>query len=252
MRRQADLALAQQQAAAARLAQAQQTAQDKATAAQAQTAQIDADRTAMIAQLAKLKKTSVRLETERQQGLEAAARARAEARRRAAAQAAARAAAARERARQAANNQSDGGSNDGSGGGSSWYDAGGNSYGSSAGGSAAVAWAKTQLGKDYQWGGDGPATYDCSGLTMQAWARQGVSLPHSSVMQYQVTEHVSIDSLRAGDLVFYATDTSQPSTIHHVAIYIGGGQMVEAPYTGAQVRISSIYRSGLMTYGGRP
>jgi cell wall-associated NlpC family hydrolase len=71
-------------------------------------------------------------------------------------------------------------------------------------------------------------------------------------MQYSVTEHVSIDSLRPGDLVFFATDTSNPSTIHHVAIYAGGGQMVEAPYTGAQVRVSSIYRSGLMPYGGRP
>jgi cell wall-associated NlpC family hydrolase len=115
-----------------------------------------------------------------------------------------------------------------------------------------VAWAKTQLGKDYQWGADGPSTYDCSGLTLQAWGRQGVSLPHSSVMQYAVTEHVDLGSLRPGDLLFYATDTSDPSTIHHVAIYAGGGQMVEAPYTGAQVRISSIYRSGMMPYAGRP
>jgi cell wall-associated NlpC family hydrolase len=131
-------------------------------------------------------------------------------------------------------------------------DVGGSSRGSSSGGWAAVAWAKTQLGKDYQWGADGPSTYDCSGLTLQAWARQGVSLPHSSVLQYSLAEHVAISDLRVGDLVFFATDTSEPGTIHHVALYAGDGQMVEAPYTGAQVRVSSIYRSGLMPYGGRP
>jgi cell wall-associated NlpC family hydrolase len=135
---------------------------------------------------------------------------------------------------------------------SSGSDTGGTSRGSSSAGAAAVAWAKAQLGKDYQWGADGPSTYDCSGLTLQAWARAGVSLPHSSTMQYQVTEHVDLGSLRPGDLLFYATDTSDPGTIHHVAIYAGGGQMVEAPYTGAQVRISSIYRSGMMPFAGRP
>ena len=63
---------------------------------------------------------------------------------------------------------------------------------------------------------------------------------------------MSYSSLRRGDLIFFATNTSNPSTIHHVAIYIGGGQMVEAPYTGANVRISSIYRSDRMPYAGRP
>jgi cell wall-associated NlpC family hydrolase len=252
MRRQADLALAQQQAAAQRLEQAKAGAEAKAQAAEAERARIESDRTAMIAQLASLKKTSVRLETQRQHGLEEAARRRAEERRRAAAEAAAR----RERERRAAAEQARANRPDRSeqngNGSSSGSDAGGSSRGSSSAGAAAVAWAKTQLGKDYQWGADGPSTYDCSGLTLQAWGRQGVSLPHSSTMQYAITEHVDLGSLRPGDLLFYATDTSDPGTIHHVAIYAGGGQMVEAPYTGAQVRISSIYRSGMMPYAGRP
>jgi peptidoglycan DL-endopeptidase CwlO len=254
MRRQADLALAQQQAAATRLEQARAAAEAKAQAAQTERERIEAGRSEMIARLASLKKTSVRLETQRQQGLEEAARRRAEERRRAAAEATARRdrerRAADERARADRPNRSERGDSSSSSGSS---DAGGgSSRGSSAAGAAAVAWAKTQLGKDYQWGADGPSTYDCSGLTLQAWARQGVSLPHSSVMQYSVTEHVAISDLRVGDLVFFATDTSNPSTIHHVALYAGGGQTVEAPYTGAQVRISTIYRSGLMPYGGRP
>jgi peptidoglycan DL-endopeptidase CwlO len=254
MRRQADLALAQQQAAASRLEQARATAEAKAQAAQTERARIETGRTEMITRLASLKKTSVRLETQRQQGLEEAARRRAEARRRAAAEAEAR----RERERRAASERARTDRTDRSGRGDSFSSSGssdtggGSSQGSSSAGAAAVAWAKTQLGKDYEWGADGPSTYDCSGLTLQAWARQGVSLPHSSVLQYSVTKHVSISSLRVGDLVFFATDTSNPGTIHHVALYAGGGQMVEAPYTGAQVRISSIYRSGLMPYAGRP
>ena len=260
MRRQADLALAQQQAAAARLEQARAAAEAKAAAAQTERARIESGRTEMIARLASLKKTSVRLETQRQQGLEEAARRRAEERRRAAAEAAARreqerrAAGERARADRAARSGRDNGSGNNSSASSSGSNdtGGGSSRGSSTGGAAAVDWARTQLGKDYQWGADGPSTYDCSGLTLQAWVRQGVSLPHSSVMQYAVTEHVSIGSLRPGDLVFFATDTSDPGTIHHVGVYAGGGQMVEAPYTGAQVRVSSIYRSGLMPFGGSP
>ncbi len=137
------------------------------------------------------------------------------------------------------------------GGGTSTGGSGGASQGSSSAGQAAAAWARTQIGKDYEWGADGPSTYDCSGLTMRAWQRGGVSLPHSSRMQYDVTQHVSYDSLRPGDLIFYGYG-SDPSTIHHVGIYIGGGQMVEAPYTGAQVRIASIWRSGMMPFAGRP
>ncbi len=115
-----------------------------------------------------------------------------------------------------------------------------------------MAWARRQVGLPYQWAADGPGSYDCSGLTMKAWAHEGVSLPHSSRMQYAQTEHVSYGNLRAGDLLFFATNPSNPATIHHVALYAGGGMMVEAPYTGANVRVVPMRRSDSMPYAGRP
>lgn len=117
------------------------------------------------------------------------------------------------------------------------------------GASAAVAYAKAQLGKWYQWGGAGPDTFDCSGLTMMAWRQGGVYLSHGSQAQYRETRRVAIKDLQPGDLVFYG---ATPETNHHVGIYVGGGQMIEAPRTGYQVRYASIYRSDLLPYGGRP
>jgi cell wall-associated NlpC family hydrolase len=113
-------------------------------------------------------------------------------------------------------------------------------------GDVAADWALSQLGKPYLWGGSGPGAYDCSGLTMQAWAHAGVSLLHYTGYQWQEGPHVPLDALQRGDLVFYATNTSNPGTIHHVGIYIGNGMMVDAPYTGAFVRIDSIYNPGLI------
>ena len=101
----------------------------------------------------------------------------------------------------------------------------------------AVTTAKAQLGKPYLWAADGPDSFDCSGLTMYAWAAAGVSMPHSSGAQYSRFPHVSIDELAPGDLLFYG------SPIHHVGMFAGGGQMVNAPQTGETVRISSIYRN---------
>jgi cell wall-associated NlpC family hydrolase len=108
-------------------------------------------------------------------------------------------------------------------------------------GEIAASWALTQLGKPYQWGGAGPGSYDCSGLAMDAWARAGVLLYHWTGFQWVSGPHVPLRQLRRGDLVFYATNVADPATIHHVGIYIGGGLMVDAPYTGASVRIDSIY-----------
>ena len=119
-------------------------------------------------------------------------------------------------------------------------------------GDVAANWALTQIGKPYQWGGAGPDSYDCSGLTMVAWAQAGVTLLHYTGYQWEEGPHVPIDQLQRGDLVFYATDTSDPGTIHHVGIYIGDGEMVDAPYTGAYVRIDSIYQPGLMSTGVDP
>lgn len=106
----------------------------------------------------------------------------------------------------------------------------------SSGAAAAVEEAKRQLGKPYEWGGSGPDTFDCSGLTSWAWRAGGKSLPHSSQSQYSATSRVALADIQPGDLLFYG------NPIHHVAIYVGDGQMIEAPETGKNVRYASIYR----------
>jgi cell wall-associated NlpC family hydrolase len=109
----------------------------------------------------------------------------------------------------------------------------------------AVETALAQVGDPYVWAAAGPDSFDCSGLTMYAWAAAGVSLPHSSAMQYSATARVSTSALEPGDLLFYY------SPIHHVAMYIGGGRMVEAPYSGQSVRVVPMRTSDLVG-AGRP
>ena len=105
----------------------------------------------------------------------------------------------------------------------------------SGGASAAVSAAASVLGVPYQWGGSDPSTgFDCSGLTMWAWAHGGVSLPHSSAMQYAAVPHVDRSQLQPGDLVFFY------SPISHVGIYVGGGMMIDAPHTGGFVEEISV------------
>jgi cell wall-associated NlpC family hydrolase len=119
-------------------------------------------------------------------------------------------------------------------------------------GDIAANWALTQLGKPYQWGGAGPVSCDCSGLTMVAWAQAGVQLLHYTGYQWEEGPHVPLSELQRGDLLFFATNTSDPSTIHHVGIYIGDGMMVDAPYTGAFVRIDGMYSPGGLIGAVRP
>jgi cell wall-associated NlpC family hydrolase len=119
-------------------------------------------------------------------------------------------------------------------------------------GDIAANWALTQLGRPYQWGAAGPDSYDCSGLTMVAWAQAGVQLLHYTGYQWEEGPHVPLNELQRGDLLFFATNTSDPSTIHHVGIYIGDGMMVDAPYTGAFVRIDSMYQPGGLIGAVRP
>lgn len=101
------------------------------------------------------------------------------------------------------------------------------------GGAAANA-AMSQRGKMYVWGAAGPNNYDCSGLTMWAYKQVGVSLPHSSRAQYGYGKSVSVNELQAGDLLFYGNSAS---SIHHVAIAIGGGKLVHASTTGTPVKV---------------
>ena len=113
-------------------------------------------------------------------------------------------------------------------------------------GDIAADWALTQLGKPYVWAADGPNAYDCSGLTMRAWQHAGVLLDPWTGTQWTSGPHVPTDHLRRGDLLLFGKITKDPGTIHHVGIYIGHGKMVEAPFTGANVRVSSIWRPDLV------
>ncbi len=105
---------------------------------------------------------------------------------------------------------------------------GGGSYSGSIGGRV-VAYAMSKVGDSYSWGATGPNSFDCSGLTMRAYAQAGISLPHSSSAQFGSGRHISRGSLQPGDLVFFY------SPIHHVGIYIGGGMIVHAANPGEGV-----------------
>ena len=115
-----------------------------------------------------------------------------------------------------------------------------------SGAGAAIAAAQSVMGTPYRWAGASPSTgFDCSGLTMWAWARGGRSLPHSSSAQFAATQRISLDQLQPGDLVFFN------NPISHVGLYIGGGQMIHSPHTGDVVKISPITRMGKLVRAGR-
>jgi cell wall-associated NlpC family hydrolase len=103
----------------------------------------------------------------------------------------------------------------------------------SAYGNNVVSIAMSYLGVPYVWGGASPSGFDCSGLVMYAYAQIGVSLPHSSYAMAGMGTPVPYDQLQPGDLVFFDGDG-------HVGMYIGGGEYVNAPYTGAVVRVESL------------
>ena len=94
--------------------------------------------------------------------------------------------------------------------------------------------AKDQLGKPYVWGASGPDSFDCSGLTMFAYGKAGVSLPHYTGDQWNAGRHVSQGQLVPGDLVFFGQD------LGHMGMYIGGNQFIHAPHSGDVVKISSL------------
>ena len=102
----------------------------------------------------------------------------------------------------------------------------------SGGVSAVLAYAYAQLGKPYCYAGVGPSCYDCSGLSMMAWAQAGVSMSHGSYDQQASFPAVSMDQLQPGDLVFWDG---------HVGIYVGNGSVIHAPHTGTVVQITPIW-----------
>ncbi|MEQ8144280.1 NlpC/P60 family protein [Streptomyces sp. OP7] len=99
---------------------------------------------------------------------------------------------------------------------------------------AAVAAARSALGKPYVWGANGPSGFDCSGLTQWAYAQAGVALPRTSQAQRYAGRQVPLSEARPGDLVLYRADAS------HVGMYMGNGQVIHAPYPGAPVRYDPV------------
>ncbi len=109
----------------------------------------------------------------------------------------------------------------------------------SAAAARVVAAAKSQLGIPYVWATSNPGvSFDCSGLTKWAWAQAGVSMGHFTGAQWSAFPHVPMEALQPGDLVFFFDD------VHHVGLYVGGMMMIEAPYTGANVRYNTILGGG--------
>ena len=112
-----------------------------------------------------------------------------------------------------------------------------------------MAAAESRVGDPYVWGAAGPpvpTAFDCSGLVMWAYAQVGISLPHFSGAQYADTTHISMSDLEPGDLVFPA-DPGQ-----HVAMYVGGGMIVQAPYTGADVQVMPAVAPASCSPAGSP
>jgi cell wall-associated NlpC family hydrolase len=105
-----------------------------------------------------------------------------------------------------------------------------------------VRYAYAQIGKPYRWGAAGPDAFDCSGLTMMAWAQAGVSLPHSSQAQFGIGRRVTRAELRAGDLIF------RNSPISHVSLYVGNGMQVAATHTGSTVKLQSAWQGDVVGF----
>ncbi|WP_399449594.1 NlpC/P60 family protein [Streptomyces sp. WAC01280] len=107
-------------------------------------------------------------------------------------------------------------------------------------GSEALRFAVGQIGKPYVWGAEGPESYDCSGLTQQAWAAAGREIPRTSQEQWATLPRVSLSELRPGDLVVYFPGAT------HVALYLGEGLVVQAPRPGGKVKVSPVAANPLL------
>ncbi len=243
----AALAEKRQEALADKARELRESAQAAANSAASAVAQIAMQRQALVAALAQAQNVSVEIAGKRQQALEGLARRKAAAAARARAEEHAKvlrkeAIEAAKKAKVAKQDQKD--AKDAAGFGPTGF-VGGYAppidYGAPGNGSGAkraVAYALAQLGKPYLWAAEGPDSFDCSGLTMMAWRQGGKSLPHWSVAQFAQGTRISAAQLKPGDLVYWG---ATPAKIHHVAMYIGNGQIIHAPRTGQPVQINSMY-----------
>ena len=104
----------------------------------------------------------------------------------------------------------------------------------------AISSALRETGKPYVWGATGPNSFDCSGLMLRAYEDAGIVLPRVSRDQYGAGRHVPVQQAQPGDLLFWGYDKGDPDTIHHVAMYLGGGKMMEAQQTGVPLGVRSV------------
>ena len=267
LQRQAAQAQAQQVAAAQEAESARARAQATADGAQAETVAIQRQQSELITQLAALQHTSVALEGQRQAGLKAEAEARAAAAAKALAERRAREEAARREAarqeaarREAAQREADRKEADRKAAERRREErrrqarpprprwtrpapapvdppppprADPPPAPTRGGVGAVIAYAQAQIGEPYLWGAEGPGSFDCSGLTMKAWQQAGVYLSHYTGAQWAETDRVPIATASPVTSLLRRSGGSS----HHVGLYVGGGQMIEAPHTGAYVRV---------------
>ncbi|MGW1173486.1 C40 family peptidase [Kitasatospora sp. NPDC002543] len=223
--------------AATEVGTARARAEQRLAAQQNEVAAAGRRREQLLVELAAARNTTVELERQRREALEAIAAREAEAAARAAAEQAAReaeaaAAAAAAAARvQAVPPEV-----------RPW---------SAEGAAAAIAFARARIGLPYVWGGEGPGGYDCSGLTMMAWREGGRRLNHFAADQYAQSTPIGYRQLRPGDLVFWS-DTGRAADIHHVGLYIGDDQMIEAPRAGMPIKQASLWIMGTPDFYARP
>ncbi|MDH6111268.1 cell wall-associated NlpC family hydrolase [Kitasatospora sp. MAP12-15] len=216
--------------AAAAVEQAKARAQSRLADQQALVTDLTARREHLLGELAAARDTTVELERQRQEALEASAAGQAQE----AAKAAASAAAAQEAARHPATERPAAPA--------AW---------SEPAAQAAIDFARSTIGLPYIWGGEGPEGYDCSGLTMLAWHQSGKRLTHFAADQYAESTPVDYPQLRPGDLVFW-THTGRAADIYHVAIYLGDDQMIEAPRPGMAIKQASLWIMGRPDFYARP
>ena len=108
------------------------------------------------------------------------------------------------------------------------------------GGAAAIAFAEAQLGKPYCWAGQGPGCFDCSGLVFAAYAAAGIHIGRTTFQWQQDGPQIPLSQLRPGDLLFSAGSDGTPASPGHVVMYLGSGQVIQAPQTGEDVQIDPV------------
>jgi cell wall-associated NlpC family hydrolase len=110
----------------------------------------------------------------------------------------------------------------------------------------AIAFAVRQVGKPYQWGATGPDAYDCSGLVYAAYAAVGIHIGRTTYQWRQDGPEIPLSQIQPGDLLFSAGSDGTPANPGHVVMYLGGGQIIQAPQTGEDVQIDPLNLAGVV------